>query len=296
MRRNLEIWIRLLSPRHRPHQQNRVAALLEFRRDSLRHIVQNANNPQHRRRINSFALGLVVERNIAAGDRCPQCRAGLSNSVDRRRKLRHDLRLLGIAEVQTIRRRHRRRAGHRNLACGFGHGVHRTQFRIEITPSPIAVECHGQTALMMQSAGPLDAHHAGFATRPEHGIGLHHRVVLLVNPALRADIGTRQQLLQICSKVPVLCKFVHCLCRSIRRHGRRPRSHRPVIERRIIGQRLVRNIGHQLAMMPDAQPRIPASRCPRSPRPVPTSQRRAALRLRGPFRPPAACAPGSRTA
>ena len=41
--------------RHRPQQQDRVACLLEIRRHGLRHIVQNADDAQHRRGINSLA-------------------------------------------------------------------------------------------------------------------------------------------------------------------------------------------------------------------------------------------------
>ena len=60
--------------------------------------------PEHRRRINPFALGLVVERDIAAGDRRAERGAGFGDAVDGGGELRHDLRLFRIAEVQAIGR------------------------------------------------------------------------------------------------------------------------------------------------------------------------------------------------
>ncbi len=40
--------------------------------------------------------------------------------------------------------------------------------------------------------------------------------------------------------------------RRIERHRSLPHSHRPVIQRSIVGQALVRDIGHQLAVLRDA--------------------------------------------
>ena len=102
--------------------------------------------------------------------------------------MRHDLRLLGIPEVKTVGRRNRRCASAGNFARRLGHRVHRTQLRVEIRPASIAVESHGQPAFMPWRACAFNAHYTGFATWALHGVGLHHRVVLLVNPALRANI------------------------------------------------------------------------------------------------------------
>ena len=114
----------------RSDKQNDIARLLEARRHCLRHIVQNAHNAQHRRGINAFALGLVVERDVAAGNRRTQRRAGLADAVNGRRKLRHNLRLLRVAEVQAVGCRYRRRAGAGHFARGLGHGMHRAQLGV----------------------------------------------------------------------------------------------------------------------------------------------------------------------
>ena len=100
------------------------------------------------------------------------------------------MRLLRIAEVQTVRRRYRHTARTDDLARCFSYRVHRSQFGIQVTPSAIAVERHRQA-----TQGVLDAHYAAVPARTLHGIGLHHRVVLLVNPALGADVlGSEQSL------------------------------------------------------------------------------------------------------
>ena len=69
----------------------------------------------------------------------------------------------GIAEVEAVGGGHGRCAGAGHLAGGFGHGVHGAQLGIEIGPAAVAVQRHGQAALMPCGSGSLDAHHAGFA-------------------------------------------------------------------------------------------------------------------------------------
>src|ERR1700761_2104751 len=81
-------------------EKNVLAGALEIRRHSLRYILNNSNDPQHRSRINPLPLGLVVQRNIPTRNRRPQRITSLGNPIDRRRKLRHNLRLLRIPKVQ----------------------------------------------------------------------------------------------------------------------------------------------------------------------------------------------------
>ena len=55
---------------------------------------------------------------------------------------------------------------------------------IEIAPAAVAIERHGESALRT-----LDADHARIArARAFHGVGLHHGIVLLPDPALAADV------------------------------------------------------------------------------------------------------------
>src|SRR6202012_1237471 len=117
-------------------EKNVLAGALEIRRHSLRYILNNPNNPQHRSRINPLPLSLVVQRNITPGNRSPQRITSLGNPIDRRRKLRHNLRLLRIPKVQTVRSRHRSRPRTSHLPRRLGHSMHRPKLRIEISPPP----------------------------------------------------------------------------------------------------------------------------------------------------------------
>ena len=74
--------------------------------------------------------------------------AGFGNAVDGGGKLRHDLRLFRIAEVEAVGGGDGRCAGHGHFARGLGHGMHCAELRIEISPAAVAIESHGQTALV----------------------------------------------------------------------------------------------------------------------------------------------------
>ncbi len=164
---------------------------------SLVHVVQNSDHPKHGRGIYTFTQRLVVETDVAAGDRNLKLLAGFGDAIDRLRKLPHDVRLLRIAEVQTIGCAHRSRARTSDFARGLGNSVHRAQPRIEITPAAVAIERHRQSALRA-----LDANHARVASSWRFDrVGLHHVIVLLPHPALAADIWTGKKLLQALRKI-----------------------------------------------------------------------------------------------
>jgi hypothetical protein len=132
------------APMPSPISRTQIAGALKVRRNGLRNIVQNADDADHRRGIDADAFGLVIERDIAAGDRRAERGAGFADAVDGRRKLGHDLRLFRVAEVEAVGGRDGRCSGAGDLAAGFGYGVHRAQLGVEITPAAVAVERHGQ--------------------------------------------------------------------------------------------------------------------------------------------------------
>ena len=138
------------------------------------------------------------------------------------------------------------RAGASHVARGFRDSVHRAQPRIEIAPASVAVERHGQPALRA-----LDADHAGIArARAFHRVGLHHVIVLLPDPALAADVGTGEQSLQIGGEVAASASL---MCSGISRGDRRlPALQRTLVDRRIVGERLVGNLGDDFAVVQHA--------------------------------------------
>ena len=58
--------------------------------------------------------------------------------------------------------------------------------------------------ILRRPPGALDAHDARFTARALNRVGLHHGVVLLVNPALGTYVGAGQELLEICCEIAIL--------------------------------------------------------------------------------------------
>ena len=140
--------------------------------------------------------------------------------------------------------------------------MHGAQLRIEIGPAAVAVESHGETDLAdwalkgVWPACSLDAHYASFAAGPDYGVGLHHGVVLLVDPALGADVGTREQCLEVGGKVTVFGEAGQNFLRRFSGDGRFPRADGAVVKRGIVSEGLVGNVGNQNAVMANAEARI----------------------------------------
>ena len=111
MERNIEGGVGLFGARDWPEQEDGVAVVLEVRGNGLGDVVEDADDAEHRSGIDAFAAGLVVERDVAAGDGRIQRGASLGDAVDGGGKLGHDLRLFGIAEVEAIGGGDRRGAG-----------------------------------------------------------------------------------------------------------------------------------------------------------------------------------------
>ena len=108
-----------------PQHEYGVAAANEVCGHGLGDIVQNSDNPQHRRGINALAAGLVVERYVAASDGRAKNLACRAYAINRRRELRHDLRLLRVAKVEAVCRGYGRCATHCYLARRLCHSMHR---------------------------------------------------------------------------------------------------------------------------------------------------------------------------
>ena len=73
---------------------------------------------------------------------------------------------------------------------------------------------------------------------------------MLINPTLAADVGARKQLLEIVGQVSFLAQL-HVLGRFAR-HGRIPALQRTTIDRSVVGQRGVRDVGNNSAVLQHA--------------------------------------------
>ena len=190
----------------------------------------------------------------------PERQACDRNAIDGQRQLGHDLWLFRVAEIKAVGGGHRGRAGTSHLARRFGDRVGSSQLGVQVAPAFIAVERHGQAAVRT-----LDAHHARLTARALHRIGLHHRLVLLVDPVLGADIRGGEQSPQFVRIVGSENsgaaerffkegKLLQHLRRRIEANRRLPLPDRPAVQGSIVGERLVGNVCDQLAMVQDPQP------------------------------------------
>ena len=138
-----------------PEQVDEVALGRGTTRRSARDA--SSSRPDHaddRRRVDGAAVGLVVERDVAAGDGRAERAAGLADALDGAHELAHHLGLLGVAEVQAVGGAdgHRARRGH--VAAGLGHGEPRALEGIEPAVAAVAVHGHGQRAASCPSRAP----------------------------------------------------------------------------------------------------------------------------------------------
>ena len=130
------------------------------------------------------------------------------------------------------------RAGAGDVARRLGDGQHRAAARIEIAVAAVAVDRHRQRAI-----GALDAHDARAQPGSVDRVGAHHVVVLPVDPALARDRRRREQraAARRCgATASAQRRRDRARCTSSRYAGR---VDRPVVDRRFVGQRAVRNLG-----------------------------------------------------
>ena len=102
-----------------------IARLAE---SSLEHPIRMLEEPDDAddgRRVDGSPVGLVVEADVAAGDRHVERATGLADALDGLRELPHDVRPFRVAEIQAVGDRHRPCPGARHVARGFGHREHR---------------------------------------------------------------------------------------------------------------------------------------------------------------------------
>src|SRR5690606_14982809 len=84
------------------------------------HVVELAKGRHHRGRVDGLVAGLVVQRDVAAGDRNTKLHAGIGQAADTLGQLPHDIRILWGTVVQAVRNSRRDRAGGGDVAVGFG--------------------------------------------------------------------------------------------------------------------------------------------------------------------------------
>ena len=124
MKGHMEIGVGLLAGGDRPKKKDGVALGLEVRGNGFGNVVEDADDAEDGGRIDAFAAGFIVERDVAAGDGGGEGGAGFGDAVNGGGELGHDFRLLRVAEVEAVGGSHWGCAGAGYLAGGFGYCVH----------------------------------------------------------------------------------------------------------------------------------------------------------------------------
>src|SRR5919201_340324 len=138
----------------------------------------DANTPDNRRRRDRAPVRLVVERDVPGDDRNPE-------RLGRLRELPADLRLLGIAEVQTVGQRERLAPGAGDVARRLEHRCRSGRERVELADRR-PVERDREAAI-----GRKETQHRRIEPRTSHRPRLNHVVVLFVDPRFRLVIRCR---------------------------------------------------------------------------------------------------------
>ena len=157
-------------------------------------ILQQPQHADGRRGVNWFgcAVGvhrLVVEAHIASSDRRIERATGIAHAFDGPDKLPIHLRVVGVAEVETVGDGAGCSAHASNVAGRFCHRNGTSFARIRLDISAVAI--HAQRQAFGRT---LDLDHScvtGAVGGTVHCA--HHAVVLLVNPPLGREVGTRNQ-------------------------------------------------------------------------------------------------------
>ena len=132
----------IIAEEHHP-----IAHGAELTSHRLARVLEQADDADHRRRIDRLAVGLVVEADVATSDRNIERATRVADPADGFRKLPHDLRALGIAEVEVVGGADRFAASAGDVAGRLGDCQHRAAVRIEITEAAAAIDGNRQTTI-----------------------------------------------------------------------------------------------------------------------------------------------------
>ena len=172
-----------------PRRNTSSAGGLEARRRAIGDVLNDAEHRDHRGRQDRGLAGLVVEADVAAGDRDAELEAGVLEAAAGLGELPHHVRVLGRAEVQAVGDRQRRRSACRDVAVGLGERQLRAGVRVELGEPAVAVGRHRDAEVRLV----VDADHAGVGRLREHGVAAHVAVVLVGDPRLVAQVRRRHQ-------------------------------------------------------------------------------------------------------
>ena len=133
-----------------------VASILPARRDAPSDIIDHAKNTDHRGGVNRDIAGLVIERDVAAGNRNAKLQAAIGQSSGRLLELPHDLGVLWATKVEAVGHGHWLSATHRYVSVGLGKSQTSTLVWVELAETAVRIGSNRNT----KSGGFANANHA----------------------------------------------------------------------------------------------------------------------------------------
>ena len=177
------------SSRVSPSSSDRSSGGDEAGRRTARDVVDHAEHRDHRRRQDRGLAGLVVEADVAAGDRDAELDAAVLEPAAGLGELPHHARVLGRAEVEAVGDRQRPGAAGRDVAVGLGQRELRAGVRVERGEPAVAVGRHRDP----EPGLLVDADHPAVGGLGEHGVAADVAVVLVGDPRLVAEVRAAGQ-------------------------------------------------------------------------------------------------------
>ena len=206
----------------RAKQDDGVAGVLKPRGGDVFRLLDEADDGDGRRGVNCTERpALVIERDIAAGDRRVEGAAALCQTAHGFLELPENLRVVRVAEVEVVRRAERGGPGTREVAASLGDSGLPAFVRVEIDVNPVAVASEGDVfvghwrtggsglaslrcrifGLRDGQAVALDADDCRVAAGANDGAVTDHVIVLAIDPVLRGDGVVGEELLEVARRV-----------------------------------------------------------------------------------------------
>ena len=198
--------------------------------------------------------GLVVEADVAAGDRDAQRLAAVGQPAHRLGELPHHRRVLRRAEVQAVGHRQRPGAGGGHVAVGLGQRQLGPGVRIEPGVAAVAVD---RDARCPRAGLPVSVEpdHAGVLGLGQHRVAQHVPVVLVGHPGLVGQVGDAISFSAVArSCVAVLRPGQAVAVLAVQRVLVVRAPDRPLVDRPLVGQRARRHVHDGLAVPAHHQP------------------------------------------
>src|SRR5258708_36655846 len=119
-------------------EEDDVALVAEGDLQDVRDVVEDAEDADHRRRVNGFAKSFVVEADVAAGDGRAEGGAGFAETVDGFAELPHHFGLFRAAEVEAVRGGDGACPARGHVTSRFRNSMHRAHARTQLPPAALA--------------------------------------------------------------------------------------------------------------------------------------------------------------